>query len=105
MKRLLAERGLDPSAVRGTGQGGRITVADILAHGHPGGAQSASTSAAEFAFKPEGDHTTVSWSMAGEKNFVTKAIGLIVSMDKMIGGDFEKGLAQIKSVAEAAAKS
>jgi 2-oxoglutarate dehydrogenase E2 component (dihydrolipoamide succinyltransferase) len=46
VKRLLAERGLDPSAVRGTGQGGRITVADILAHGHPGGAQSASTSAA-----------------------------------------------------------
>jgi len=46
VKRLLAERGLDASAVRGTGQGGRITVADILAQGHPGGAQSASTSAA-----------------------------------------------------------
>ena len=46
MKRLLAERGLDASAVRGTGQGGRITVADILAHGHPGGAQSTSTSTA-----------------------------------------------------------
>jgi len=46
VKRLLAERGLDASAVRGTGQGGRITVADILAYGHPGGAQRASTSAA-----------------------------------------------------------
>ena len=46
VKRLLAERGLDASAVRGTGQGGRITVANILAHGHPGGAQSASTSTA-----------------------------------------------------------
>jgi 2-oxoglutarate dehydrogenase E2 component (dihydrolipoamide succinyltransferase) len=45
VKRLLSERGLDASAVRGTGQGGRITVADILAHGHPGGPQSASTSA------------------------------------------------------------
>ena len=45
VKRLLTERGLDASAVRGTGQGGRITVADILAHGHPGGAQNASTSA------------------------------------------------------------
>ena len=46
VKRLLAERGLDASAVRGTGQGGRITVADVLAHGHADGAQSASTSAA-----------------------------------------------------------
>src|SRR4051794_8354216 len=46
VKRLLAERGLDASAVRGTGQSGRITVADVLAHGHPGAAQSAPTSAA-----------------------------------------------------------
>ena len=37
VRRLLAERSLDPSAVRGSGQGGRITVADVLAHGsHPG---------------------------------------------------------------------
>lgn len=46
VKRLLAERGLDPSAVRGTGQGGRITVADVLACGHTGGTQGASASAA-----------------------------------------------------------
>lgn len=33
VRRLLAERGLEPAAVRGTGEGGRITVDDVLAHG------------------------------------------------------------------------
>jgi hypothetical protein len=62
----------------------------------------ASTAATEFTFKPEANQTTVTWSMAGEKNFIAKAFGLFMNMDKMIGGDFEKGLAQMKSVAEAA---
>lgn len=56
---------------------------------------------AEFAFKPEAGKTTVTWSMTGEKNFISKAFGLFVDCDKMIGGDFEKGLAQMKSVVEA----
>jgi hypothetical protein len=59
-----------------------------------------STSAAEFAFKPEGNRTAVTWSMVGENTFVAKAIGLFMSMDAMIGGYFEQGLAQMKSVAE-----
>ncbi len=63
----------------------------------------ANTSTAEFSFKPEGNHTAVTWSMAGEKNFMAKAIHLCVNMDKMIGGQFEKGLADMKSAAEAAA--
>jgi hypothetical protein len=42
--------------------------------------------------------------MAGDKNFIAKAFHLFVNMDKMVGGDFEKGLAQMKSVAEAAPK-
>jgi len=62
----------------------------------------ASTATTEFTFKPEGNRTAVTWSMAGEKNFIAKAFGLFMNMDKMIGGDFEKGLAQMKSVAEAA---
>jgi 2-oxoglutarate dehydrogenase E2 component (dihydrolipoamide succinyltransferase) len=33
VRRLLAERGLDPAMIRGTGEGGRITVDDVLAHG------------------------------------------------------------------------
>ncbi|WP_406695070.1 alpha/beta fold hydrolase [Singulisphaera sp. Ch08] len=58
------------------------------------------TNTVEFTFKPEGDHTAVSWSMAGKNNFVAKLFQLFISMDKMVGGDFEKGLAQLKSVVE-----
>jgi uncharacterized protein YndB with AHSA1/START domain len=64
----------------------------------------AATNTAEFTFKPEGDQTVVTWSMFGEKNFMAKAIHLFVSMDRMIGGQFEKGLADMKAVAEATAK-
>jgi hypothetical protein len=62
------------------------------------------TNTAEFTFKPEGNQTAVTWSMSGEKNFMVKAFHLFMNMDKMIGDDFEKGLANLKSVAEAAAK-
>ena len=41
--------------------------------------------------------------MSGENNFMAKAAGLFMDMDAMIGADFEKGLAQLKAVAEAAA--
>jgi hypothetical protein len=40
--------------------------------------------------------------MAGENNFIAKAMHLFMNMDKMIGGQFDKGLASMKSVAEAA---
>jgi uncharacterized protein YndB with AHSA1/START domain len=62
------------------------------------------TNTAEFTFKPEGHQTVVVWSMSGQNNFVFKAFGLLMNMDKMVGGDFEKGLAQMKSVVEAAKK-
>lgn len=64
----------------------------------------ASTADTEFTFKPEGNQTVVTWSMAGQKNFMSKAFGLFVNMDKMIGRDFEKGLAQMKSAVETAPK-
>jgi len=62
------------------------------------------TNTTEFAFTPEGGGTKVTWSMSGDNNFIAKAMCLFVSMDKMVGGDFEKGLAQMKTAAEAAAK-
>jgi hypothetical protein len=65
----------------------------------------ASTNVAEFTFKPESDQTAVTWSMTGKNNFIAKAVHLFVNMDKMVGGQFEKGLAQMKSVAEAASKN
>jgi uncharacterized protein YndB with AHSA1/START domain len=58
------------------------------------------TNAVEFTFKPEGNQTVVTWSMSGRKNFISKAICLFMSMDKMVGGQFEKGLADMKSVVE-----
>ena len=61
----------------------------------------AATNTAEFTFKAEGDRTAVTWSMTGRNNFVGKMICLFMDMDKMVGGQFEKGLAQIKSVVEA----
>jgi hypothetical protein len=62
----------------------------------------AATNTAEFMFKPDGNQTIVTWSMLGEKNFMAKAIHLFMDMDKMIGGQFEKGLANIKSLVETA---
>ena len=61
----------------------------------------AGTSTAEFTFLPEENQTAVTWSMHGKKNFMAKAIHLFINMDKMIGGQFEKGLADMKAVVEA----
>ncbi len=58
----------------------------------------AATNTAEFTFKPEGDHTTVTWSLHGRNNFIAKAFGLIMDMDEMVGNQFEKGLASLRSV-------
>lgn len=55
----------------------------------------------EFTFKPDGAQTDVSWAMSGERNFMAKAVCLFMNMDKMVGGDFEKGLAQLKAESEA----
>ena len=62
------------------------------------------TSMSEFGFKPEGAQTLVTWTTSGTNNFIGKAICLFANMDKMLGGDMEKGLSQMKSVAEAARK-
>jgi len=59
-----------------------------------------STANTAFTFKPEGNQTVVTWAMTGRKNFMSKAVCLFMSMDKMIGGQFEKGLANLKTIAE-----
>ena len=64
----------------------------------------AATNIAEFTFKPQGKQTVVTWNMTGQNNFMAKAIHLFMNMDKMIGGQFDKGLAEIKSIVETAAK-
>ena len=64
----------------------------------------AATNTAEFTFEPEGNQTAVTWSMAGKNNFIAKAVCLFMNMDKMVGGQFEEGLAELKTVVEAAPK-
>jgi Polyketide cyclase / dehydrase and lipid transport len=64
----------------------------------------AGNSTAEFTFKPENNQTAVTWSMTGNNNFMAKAIHLFMNMDKMIGGQFENGLASMKSIVEATPK-
>lgn len=59
-----------------------------------------SRSTAEIVFEPKGDMTEVTWSMHGPQLFIGKVMGLFFDMDAMIGGEFEKGLAMLKSVTE-----
>lgn len=61
----------------------------------------AMTNNVDFTFVPEGQGTKVSWIMSGQNNFVGKAFGLFFNMDKMVGSDFEKGLAKLKVLVEA----
>ena len=65
----------------------------------------ADVATSEFHLKPGGAGTTVTWAMYGHKNYMAKVMCMFVSMDKMIGGDFERGLANLKTVTEARAKS
>jgi hypothetical protein len=58
------------------------------------------TNQGEFTFQPSGSGTAVTWALEGKYNFITKAMGLVMSMDKMIGGDFEQGLANLKTIVE-----
>jgi hypothetical protein len=60
------------------------------------------SSTAEFTFRPAGDQTVVTWSLSGKNDFMAKAIHLVMNMDRMIGDNFEKGLARMKSLVEAA---
>ena len=54
----------------------------------------------EFVLQPQGEMTAVTWSMTGPSSYLTKLMGVFFSMDSMIGGDFERGLAKLKSAAE-----
>lgn len=53
-----------------------------------------------FTFKGEGAQTSLTWDMEGDKNFISKAFCMFMDMDKMIGGQFDKGLAAIKTIVE-----
>lgn len=62
----------------------------------------AAENAVEFSLAPAaaGDGTVVTWAMQGEQPFLGKVIATIFDCEKMVGAEFEKGLAKLKAVAE-----
>jgi hypothetical protein len=54
-----------------------------------------------FDIVPEGTANKVTWSMSGDNNLMSKWMGVFMSMDKMIGKDFEDGLKYLKEKSEA----
>ncbi len=54
----------------------------------------------EFTLQPNGNATKVMWEMSGPLTYPGKVMTIFVSMDKLIGGDFETGLANMKALAE-----
>ena len=61
------------------------------------------TNRIEFTVEPDGGATRVTWAMSGRNGFMFKAFSLVMSMDRMVGGEFEKGLAELGRLAETAA--
>ena len=55
---------------------------------------------AEFKLEPRGDTTELTWAMYGPNLFIGRVMSIFFDMDKMIGKDFETGLANLKTLAE-----
>lgn len=60
----------------------------------------AGTGEMAFTLQLQGNQTLVTWSMEGDKVYLAKLMGLFMSMDKMLGGAFERGLAELKTIVE-----
>jgi uncharacterized protein YndB with AHSA1/START domain len=55
---------------------------------------------AEFVLEPDGDATRVTWTMSGPSPYFGKVMSVFLDMDRMIGTDFEAGLANLKAATE-----
>jgi uncharacterized protein YndB with AHSA1/START domain len=60
------------------------------------------TNRGEFTLKPVAEGIAVTWAMSGETGFICKMFSVFMNMDRMIGKEFETGLADMKRVADAA---
>jgi hypothetical protein len=56
---------------------------------------------AEFTIQQKGEQVEVTWAMYGKNNFIAKAVGIFIDCDKMVGGMFEQGLGNLKTLVEA----
>jgi hypothetical protein len=54
----------------------------------------------EFTLEPKGESTNVTWAMNGRVPYVAKILHVFINVDRMVGQDFEAGLASLKAVAE-----
>jgi uncharacterized protein YndB with AHSA1/START domain len=54
----------------------------------------------EFTLEPKGNATSVTWAMSGGQPLLAKVMNVFIDCDKMVGGEFEKGLASLKALAE-----
>jgi uncharacterized protein YndB with AHSA1/START domain len=54
----------------------------------------------EFTLEPQGDATRVTWAMNGRTPYFAKIVHVFIDMDRMVGKDFEAGLANLKTLAE-----
>ena len=54
----------------------------------------------EYTLQPKGDTTDVTWAMYGDSPYISKLMGVFFNFDKLVGNDFETGLANIKTIAE-----
>jgi Polyketide cyclase / dehydrase and lipid transport len=60
----------------------------------------AASNVIDFKLTRDGDWTNVSWVMSGPHSFPQRLMGVVFNMDKLVGGDFTKGLASLKQLSE-----
>jgi hypothetical protein len=58
------------------------------------------TNNADYSLTRDGPQTRMTWGMTGKLNFIMKLMGMFMSMDAMVGKDFEKGLNNLKAIVE-----
>lgn len=54
----------------------------------------------EFTLTRENSETKVTWAMDSRQNYIARLLGVFIDMDRMVGGDFETGLGNLKALAE-----
>jgi uncharacterized protein YndB with AHSA1/START domain len=54
----------------------------------------------EFTLEPNGHSTNVTWALHGPASYTSKVMSVVFNMDRMVGKDFEAGLAGLKAAAE-----
>lgn len=55
----------------------------------------------QYSLIPEAEGTRFTWVMSGDGGFMSKLIGVLVDCEKMVGGQFEQGITNLKALVEA----